>query len=328
MLIEAGCKEKNWIKDEQDIASEYTWTALNGSRLLAKGACIVKGYKKYLVPEKGITKVHSTIEYQEMGSVIANEQSVSIDFTLTLVWLDPHIRANQEDLKHDSLALSPRAIKMIWTPDMHIWNRASFKAEPEWRTLISCKILPLHETSKLEGGKETTKTGIEMRYEVKATVLCNFKHSNYPMDTQNCNILFGSSSSGAIFVLHDTHRKQNDTIRYEAVDFDVSISFFDNKTMNGNSVVEIAITMDRSTISFILKYYIPCNAIVIVSLIGFIIPVSAIPGRVALLVTQFLTLINLFIYQMVRKYSQMGKALNFFANKSKRLNFANKILFL
>ena len=41
------------------------------------------------------------------------------------------------------------------------------------------------------------------------------------------------------------------------------------------------------------------NAIVVVSIMGFIIPASAIPGRVALLVTQFLTLINLFIYQMV-----------------------------
>ena len=36
--------------------------------------------------------------------------------------------------------------------------------------------------------------------------------------------------------------------------------------------------------------------------IGFIIPVTVIPGRVSLLVTQFLTLINLFIHQMVSIY--------------------------
>ena len=38
---------------------------------------------------------------------------------------------------------------------------------------------------------------------------------------------------------------------------------------------------------------------VLVSEIGFVVPITAIPGRVALLVTQFLTLVNLFIYQMV-----------------------------
>ena len=44
--------------------------------------------------------------------------------------------------------------------------------------------------------------------------------------------------------------------------------------------------------------------IVLVAEIGFIIPASAIPGRVALLVTQFLTLINLFIHQMSESPSE------------------------
>ena len=43
-------------------------------------------------------------------------------------------------------------------------------------------------------------------------------------------------------------------------------------------------------------------AIVVVAQISFIIPMSAIPGRVALVVTQFLTLTNIFIHEMVRYY--------------------------
>ena len=53
---------------------------------------------------------------------------------------------------------------------------------------------------------------------------------------------------------------------------------------------------------YMMKYYIPTMAVVLVSEIGFVIPLTAIPGRVALLVTQFLTLVNLFIYQMVRAF--------------------------
>ena len=113
---------------------------------------------------------------------------------------------------------------------------------------------------------------------------------------------FGSSSSGAIFVLNETHHKQHPSHTYQADNFDVSISFWDGKTVQGNNNVVIKIKMERITTSFLLKYYIPCMAIVLVSVIGFVIPASAIPGRVALLVTQFLTLINLFISQMVSQY--------------------------
>ena len=38
------------------------------------------------------------------------------------------------------------------------------------------------------------------------------------------------------------------------------------------------------------KYYIPCLAIVIDSFLSFMVPILAIPGRVDLVVNQFLTL--------------------------------------
>jgi hypothetical protein len=51
---------------------------------------------------------------------------------------------------------------------------------------------------------------------------------------------------------------------------------------------------------YMFQYYLPCAAIVVISQISFIIPIFAIPGRVPLVVTQFLTLTNIFISQMVR----------------------------
>ena len=140
-----------------------------------------------------------------------------------------------------------------------------------------------------------------MRYAIKTTVYCTFEHSAYPMDEQRCDITFGSSSSGAIFVLNETHRKQQPSNTYEAANFDVSITFCDDQKIQGINNVGIKIQMKRVTTSFILKYYIPSMAIVFVTIMGFIIPVSATldNGRVALLVTLFLTLINLFIYHMV-----------------------------
>ena len=92
---------------------EYTWRGQTGSKLLAKGACIESGYQKHFVPEKGITKVHCTIEDQELRDVDAKKQTVSIDFTLILRWLDPHIRTNEEYLENEDIVLTPEAIEMI-----------------------------------------------------------------------------------------------------------------------------------------------------------------------------------------------------------------------
>merc|ERR1712141_399098 len=80
------------------------------------------------------------------------------------------------------------------------------------------------------------------------------------------------------------------------------IKLIDDFTSSGeeaeNAFVGFDIKMDRILSPFLFKYYLPSFAIVTASSISFIIPLTAIPGRVAFMVTQFLTLTNLFIYQM------------------------------
>ena len=200
---------------------------------------------------------------------------------------------------------------------MHIWNRAS-SFDNDWMSMISSKILSTEESTRLDRRNDSKihhyKTGIEMRYEIKTTVFCKFDHSKYPMDDQTCDIRYGSGSSSAIFVLSseqkDSQNLHHRTRINQAADFKVSISFFDMETSHGNNTVGMKIAMDRIIFSFILKYYVPCMAIVLVSIIGFVIPATAIPGRVALLVTQFLTLINLFIYQMVSQYNKINNIIH------------------
>ena len=61
----------------------------------------------------------------------------------------------------------------------------------------------------------------------------------------------------------------------------------------------VSVDAKRQVSKYILQYYLPAITIVIASSVSFIIPLSAMPGRVALVVTQFLTLTNIFIHQMV-----------------------------
>ena len=46
--------------------------------------------------------------------------------------------------------------------------------------------------------------------------------------------------------------------------------------------------------SYIITYYLPSGLFVLVSWISFLIPPDIVPGRMALLITLFLVLVNIF----------------------------------
>ena len=118
------------------------------------------------------------------------------------------------------------------------------------------------------------------------------------MDTQYCNfVMDGSYPYRDIIELrfevgHFGYTNKNANID----EFDIEISFDDNSNQTG---MHSRIKMKRHLLPFIIKYYLPCIAIITVSLINFLISIYSIPARVALLVTQFLTLTNILIAQQV-----------------------------
>ena len=134
--------------------------------------------------------------------------------------------------------------------------------------------------------------------EAQATIYCNFHFLNYPMDTQNCEFVMDGSYpypdivefSLELGVFGVTNKHANTD------EFEIDIKFNEKGNQTGiNSVI----TLDRNILPYVIKYYLPCIAIIIVSLISFLISLSSIPARVALLVTQFLTLTNVLIAQQV-----------------------------
>ena len=133
---------------------------------------------------------------------------------------------------------------------------------------------------------------------MKTTLYCKFKYGLYPMDTQKCSVRIGGDSDQAIFVLNNEKKNYHTPTSYTAVGLFMDITFFGEKNGGGKKPVGFKVEMSRLISPNMMKYYIPSIAIVLISEIGFLVPLSAIPGRVALLVTQFLTLINLFICQL------------------------------
>ena len=279
-------------------AGSYKW--VGSGQLLENGVCIEESYQNFFAPTKGKTEVHCEIEYQKVRKADAKEQTVSIDLLVNLKWHDPNIltKFTTEDEKNEGVVLRKEATEKIWTPDLYIWNSTTLKTKEEWASLKRSQIFSIRDFN--DQGSAYTKTIVEMKYEIKTTVYCDFQFVQYPMDVQNCSIKIGSGSGGAIFLLKDEVDKDlHLSTSYKAVGLNMTINFFGRDNQFGNSTVGFQIEMNRLIYPFLMEYYVPCIAIVFVSELGFVIPLTAIPGRVALLVTQFLTLVNLFIHQMV-----------------------------
>ena len=70
---------------------------------------------------------------------------------------------------------------------------------------------------------------------------------------------------------------------------------FNMSLFSGNySVAGFELTLRRKVSHYIITYYLPSGMFVIVSWISFLVPPDIVPGRMTLLVTVFLVLVNIF----------------------------------
>ena len=80
--------------------------------------------------------------------------------------------------------------------------------------------------------------------------------------------------------------------------FEITFKEIVNETMRigefqKRSVAGFQFTLKRRRNHILILTYLPCMMLLLISFIGFFIPVTMIPGRMALLVTIFLMLVNI-----------------------------------
>ena len=287
LLKKAGCRKEDRVDKNKDTFGI----------LLEKGAWTIPNYRPNVVPEKGETKVFSHISHQRIRNINDREQTVTIEFSLTMQWLDPRIKTNfsEDDVKNSGIALDlNRVNRHIWQPDLYIHNLSNYKIFSGSKQTTSLKLLSNNTIDK-------TKTLVEWKIESKETIYCNFLLSLYPMDSQNCEFRFGSLSSSLKFLWLEPNNVLSFKKKCYNLDFHLTvIQPYGVNMTEATNAIGFDLKMERILQHFILEFYLPCWAIVCSSFISFIIPLTAIPGRIGLVVTLFLALINIFIHQMVR----------------------------
>jgi hypothetical protein len=130
------------------------------------------------------------------------------------------------------------------------------------------------------------------------TVFCPMDFGNYPRDSHTCPFLIGSRSSDdddAFKVLRPRLTKRYFALN--ALSFHVTFSEFaviKREFLGGNySAAGFNVHLMRLTTPFLLDVYMPSAILVTASWISFAIPVENVPGRMSLLVTVLLMLLNI-----------------------------------
>ena len=118
------------------------------------------------------------------------------------------------------------------------------------------------------------------------------------MDTQFCEFTIDAAypQTNVVRVIFELGLFGVTNNNFNLDDFAINVTF---KNETGQTGINSIIKLERQVLPFIIRYYLPCIAIITVSLMNFLISVDSIPARTALLVTQFLTLTNILIAQQV-----------------------------
>ncbi|XP_059082147.1 glycine receptor subunit beta-like isoform X3 [Tigriopus californicus] len=281
-------------------AKNFQCDAVNQTSL----PCLPVDYSKFELPmPTDINKISISAYIDEVMHVKEDDYSITFSCYLNVKWSDPRIHLDRDFGKEQAgvggkgserqTILVPVTLEMVdelWLPNVFIYNMKEFKVT--------------NVLNKQAGLWIGTDKSILYSQAVHITFMCPMNFARFPLDTQVCKFQLGSYSYSDLKMMFETEMagysppKHTNSI---PLDFEINISklsLADQTYIAGSlgnfSLAGFELVLDRHMASYLLGYYLPTGLFVMASWIGFLIPVEAIPGRMALLITLFLVLMNIF----------------------------------
>ena len=281
--------------------------------------CIPPDYDQWKEPWRDNKDASFPWEYQfkfiivEIQRVNDRRQTVSIRTHFEVAWLDPRLKINTSAAEWkdnrfgspNAVSMSPDVLDSLWKPDLEIYGMTQFERKEILKPMSSIQI----NTEKYVG------------YEVMVdiTISCVMHFDQYPLDTHNCPFRTGSYYStnetvvcnSAFEYLSEQQRSLQYTIEIDSLPNETRTHTFTNSAIFGNKTYAVCgfnIALKRNRVQMFFQFYFICILFVMASWTSFIINPSVIPGRIGVLITTFLCLIN--IFNGVKEHAPVSSSLN------------------
>ena len=282
------------------------WIVFSMSNSAVKEICISRDYNADYEPED-ISRNPFVISFRDTNFVGIDEKkkTMTMDIWLLLGWVDERIKGvfptRLGFTVLQRIATGEKA--KIWNPfpRMEISNlkKRRYILDPIISKigLAAGSTAALYLKHSFNDRKTLVWSGIKWR----VTVSCPLDFSNFPFDVNKCPL---------IMVMHinqnlTTHVAKKQHFKDVKDGFEIKVrdrgvrNQYEKLLDEHTQSFGVNVIIQRDLSMYVYQYYLPSTTIVVASSVSFIIPLSAIPGRVCLLGTQFLTLTNIFITLMV-----------------------------
>jgi len=260
----------------------------------AKSICLPNDYVKFELPPVQPITISIGVDIKDIPKVSDKDFAITLNAYFIVKWHDSRLivqdlpnHINTTDPQSDLSALNLAILKTLWLPDVEIRNLKSFETH-----LI---------LSKLEGFWVDGDNNLLHAVASRITFICPMSFNSFPMDVQVCVFQVGSFNYATNKLLF---RDEFLPVKEEAIrsilDYDINIYPLNPEdtsytALNMNySVAGFQLVLTRKASFYVVTYYLPSGLFVVVSWISFLINPEVIPGRMTLLITVFLVLINIF----------------------------------
>merc|ERR1712130_459456 len=148
---------------------------------------------------------------------------------------------------------------------------------------------------------------------VRITISCRMNFDDSPLDAHPCQFQVGSYYDTKDMVtctaafIYDLKRQRS--LQHFLTIEDLPEQFHTVVIPSGNySACGFQVRLQRKQMQYVIQVYLPSCMFVIVSWVSFMVKPEVVPGRMAMLVTLFLVLIN--IFNSVREQAPISSRLN------------------
>ena len=233
-------------------------------------------------------KYEYTFEILDVREVDDNTQMIMIGMYFYVGWHEPRLQINSKTKEwstSDMISISPLNLKYFWYPDIDIYGMKQFLAMKNIKQMSSLHLM-----------KNQT---IHYDLRVDVSYSCKMDFNDYPFDVHECPFrvsnYYSSKETVACTSVYEAD-KGSDRIPQYWITIENLPSRL-NTTMyfeTEYATCGFNLVLVRSKRQIFFQVYLTTTLLVIVSWVSFVIQPDIVPGRMGLLVTIFLLLINIF----------------------------------
>jgi len=223
-------------------------------------------------------------DVHDLDEVNDRQRQIVVSLTVTLTWTDERLALTQDGYEVvDYLHLSADVLDLLWRP-----------------------VLYLHQWAGGRGGAarsahdEATRLVVDWRRglvqwtsEYALRTKCHMEFSRFPLDRHACHVKLGTMGQQRDVSFRTGPVMSEPGLERERTRFAVAIRGLDEADDCNSTVSGFTVLLRRKTYPFLLNTYAPTAALVLMSAISFLIPTHLVPGRISLLFTTFLMLVNI-----------------------------------